>query len=149
MLNVKKILVPTDFSKSSDAALRKAGEIAEAFNSELVLLHVIPEQSSVLYSYLGSKASKELKEKLRRETEEMFKKQIESVLGDKNIKIDTVIKFGEPYHEILKLEEELGVNLVVIASHTKSFFEDVFFGSTTEKVVRRSKKSVLVVRELQ
>jgi nucleotide-binding universal stress UspA family protein len=149
MLNVKKILVPTDFSKSSDAALKKAGEIAEAFNSELILLHVIPEQSNVLYSYLGSKASKELKEKLKKETEEMFKKQVEDVLGDKKIKIDTIIKFGEPYHEILKLEEDLDVNLVVIASHTKSFFEDVFFGSTTEKVVRRSKKSVLVVRELQ
>lgn len=40
MFNVKKILVPTDFSEASDRALKKAVDIAEAFNAEIVLLHV-------------------------------------------------------------------------------------------------------------
>jgi len=148
MFNVKKILVPTDFSKSSDVALKKACDLSETFNAKIVLLHAIPEESSIVHSYLGDKASNDLKKRLVNDTEELFKKQIEKILGDKNIEIETVVKFGEPYYEILKTEKEYDVDLIVIASHTKSFFEDVFFGSTTEKVVRRSKRSVLVVRDL-
>jgi len=148
MYNLKKILVPTDFSKSSDMALKRAGDLAETFKAKVIMLHAIPEESSIVHSYLGDKASKDLKKRLVNDTEELFKKQIEKVLGDKDIEVETVVKFGEPYYEILRAEKEFDVDIIVISSHTKSFFEDVFFGSTTEKVVRRSKKSVLVVRDL-
>jgi nucleotide-binding universal stress UspA family protein len=148
MLSVKKILVPSDFSKSSDVALEKAADLAEKFDAKIVLLHAIPEESSIVHSYLGDKSSKELKKRLVNDTEELFKKQIEKVLSGRNVEVETVVKFGEPYYEILRLEKETDIDLIVIASHTKSFFEDVFFGSTTEKVVRRSKKSVFVVRQI-
>jgi nucleotide-binding universal stress UspA family protein len=148
MLSVKKILVPSDFSKSSDVALEKAVDLAEKFDAKIVLLHAIPEESSIVHSYLGDKSSKELKKRLVNDTEELFKKQIEKVLSGRNVEVETVVKFGEPYYEILRLEKETDIDLIVIASHTKSFFEDVFFGSTTEKVVRRSKKSVFVVRQI-
>jgi nucleotide-binding universal stress UspA family protein len=111
-------------------------------------LHAIPEESSIVHSYLGDKSSRELKKRLVNDTEELFKKQIEKVLSGRNVEVETVVKFGEPYYEILRLEKETDIDLIVIASHTKSFFEDVFFGSTTEKVVRRSKKSVFVVRQI-
>jgi nucleotide-binding universal stress UspA family protein len=148
MLSVNKILVPSDFSKSSDVALEKAADLAEKFDAKIVLLHAIPEESSIVHSYLGDKSSKELKKRLVNDTEELFKKQIEKVLSGRNVEVETVVKFGEPYYEILRLEKEADIDLIVIASHTKSFFEDVFFGSTTEKVVRRSKKSVFVVRQI-
>ena len=148
MLSVKKILVPSDFSKSSDVALEKAVDLAEKFDAKIVLLHAIPEESSIVHSYLGDKSSRELKKRLVNDTEELFKKQIEKVLSGRNVEVETVVKFGEPYYEILRLEKETDIDLIVIASHTKSFFEDVFFGSTTEKVVRRSKKSVFVVRQI-
>ncbi|MDK2793032.1 MAG: hypothetical protein PWQ25_1895 [Deferribacteres bacterium] len=148
MLSVNKILVPSDFSKSSDVALEKAADLAEKFDAKIVLLHAIPEESSIVHSYLGDKSSKELKKRLVNDTEELFKKQIEKVLSGRNVEVETVVKFGEPYYEILRLEKETDIDLIVIASHTKSFFEDVFFGSTTEKVVRRSKKSVFVVRQI-
>lgn len=148
MFNLKKILVPTDFSRQSDVALKKAGDLAETFKAKIILFHSIPEESSILHSYLGDKASEDLKKRHLDETENLFKKQVEKVLGDKDVEVEYIVKFGEPYYEILKTEKDFDVDLIVIASHTKSFFEDVFFGSTTEKVVRRSKKSVLVVRDL-
>ncbi|WP_303700291.1 universal stress protein [Flexistipes sinusarabici] len=48
---------------------------------------------------------------------------------------------------MLNYETEAGTDLLVIASYSKSFIEEAFFGSTTEKVVRRSKCSVFVVRD--
>jgi nucleotide-binding universal stress UspA family protein len=146
MFNVKKILVPTDFSEASDRALKKAVDIAEAFNAEIVLLHVKMIDVAIIEQYLSEEVIKEINEETVRNIEEDFKKQIEKC-GKGNVKITTCIKEGVAYNEILKAEKEFDVDLVVIASHTKSFFEDVFFGSTTEKVVRRSKKSVLVVRD--
>jgi nucleotide-binding universal stress UspA family protein len=76
-----------------------------------------------------------------------MEEQVERIIGNKKIKVNYVIKRGIPYHEILKYEEEAGADLVVIASHSKSKIEEAFFGSTTEKVVRRSKVSVFVVRD--
>lgn len=148
MLNVKKILVPTDFSENAELAFKRAVEIAEVFNSELILLHAIPTENAMVSTYLGEKGSEELKKKLTEESNQMFSKLINKYVKDKKIKTSSVVKFGEPYNEILKYGEENDISLIVIASHTKSFFEDVFFGSTTEKVVRRSKKSVLVVRNI-
>lgn len=148
MLNVKKILVPTDFSENSELAFKRAVEIAEVFNSEVILLHAIPVENAMVSTYLGENGYEELKKKLTEESNQMFSKLINKFAQDKKIKVSSLIKFGEPYNEILKTEVEENIDLVVMASHTKSFFEDVFFGSTTEKVVRRSKKSVLVVRDL-
>lgn len=148
MLNVKKILVPTDFSENAELAFKRAVEIAEVFNSEVILLHAIPTENAMVSTYLGENGSEELKKKLTEESNQMFSKLINKYVKDKKIKTSFVVKFGEPYNEILKSEVEQNINLIVIASHAKSFFEDVFFGSTTEKVVRRSKKSVLVVRNI-
>lgn len=148
MLNVKKILVPTDFSENSELAFKRAVEIAEVFNSEVILLHAIPLENAMVSTYLSEISYEELKKKLTEESNQMFSNLINKYAQDKKIKVSSLIKFGEPYYEILKTEVEEDIDLVVMASHTRSFFEDVFFGSTTEKVVRRSKKSVLVVRDV-
>lgn len=99
-------------------------------------------------TYIGENGYEELKKKLTEESNQMFGNLINKYAQDKKIKVSSLIKFGEPYNEILKTEVEEDIDLVVMASHTRSFFEDVFLGSTTEKVVRRSKKSVLVVRDV-
>ncbi|MEF3254670.1 MAG: universal stress protein [Deferribacterales bacterium] len=145
MFNVNKIMVPTDFSEASYKALKKASDLAEVFNAEIYLLHVKNIDVALIEQYLSEDIIKELNEKAIKDLNESFEKQIKECVKS-GIKVNPVIKEGIAYQEILKAEGEFGVDLVVIASHTKTFFEDVLFGSTTEKVVRRSKKSVLVVR---
>ncbi|MGC9062568.1 universal stress protein [Calditerrivibrio sp.] len=146
MFNVKKILVPTDFSEASDNALKKAVDIAEAFNAEIILLHVKMMDVAIIEQYLSEELIKELNEATMKDINEKLNTQI-SKYSKPNIKITTAIKEGVSYNEILKAEIEYDIDLVVIASHSKTIFEDILFGSTTEKVVRRSKKSVLVVRD--
>jgi len=146
MYKTEKILVPTDFSEYSDKALVKAVDIAETFNSEIFLLHVIPDEVGISMAYLDNETQKELTERMEKESLKEMKKQAKKILNDKNLKVNYAIKRGVPYHEILNYETEAGTDLLVISSHSKSFLEEAFFGSTTEKVVRRSKCSVFVVR---
>jgi len=147
MYKTEKILVPTDFSEYSEKALKKAVDIAETFNSEIFLLHVIPDEVGISMAYLDSETQKELNERMEKESMKEMKKQAEKVLNGKNLKVNYSVKKGVPYHEILNYEAEAGTDLLVIASHSKSFIEEAFFGSTTEKVVRRSNCSVFVVRD--
>lgn len=146
MYKTTKILVPTDFSEYSDKAFKKAVDIAETFNSEIFLLHVIPDEVGISMAYLDNETQKELTERMEKESMKEMKKQTTKILGDKKIKVNYAIKRGVPYHEILNYENEVETDLLVIASHSKSFLEEAFFGSTTEKVVRRSNCSVFVVR---
>lgn len=146
MISIKKILVPTDFSDASNKAVSKASEIAEFFNAEIVLLHVKPNDTSFIEQYLTEELIQELNEKIDEDIQKNFEKQINES-AKQGVKITTAIKEGVPYQQIIKAEEDYNVDLVIIAPHNKTFFKDVFLGSTTEKVIKRSKKSVLLVRE--
>lgn len=147
MFKTEKILVPTDFTEFSDKALKKAKDIAETFNAEIFLLHVIPEDIGISTTFLSSETLNDIHQKMEKESMKAMEEQVKRIIGDTEIKINYVLKRGIPYHEILNYEEEAGADLVVIASHSKSKLEEAFFGSTTEKVVRRSKVSVFVVRD--
>ncbi len=147
MFKTEKILVPTDFTEFSDKALKKGLDIAETFNAEIFLLHVIPEDIGISSTFLDRETLDDIHQKMEMESMKEMEEQVERIIGNKKIKVNYVIKRGIPYHEILKYEEEAGADLVVIASHSKSKIEEAFFGSTTEKVVRRSKVSVFVVRD--
>ena len=56
------------------------------------------------------------------------------------------IERGIPFKEILRVEEEEGVSVIVIGSHGKSNVAEMLIGSVSEKVVRKSKKPVLVIK---
>jgi nucleotide-binding universal stress UspA family protein len=60
--------------------------------------------------------------------------------------VKTRIDKGVPFREILKAEQEEDISVVVIGSHGVSCIEEMFLGSCSEKVIRKSRKPVLVVR---
>jgi len=147
MIDVKKILVPTDFSKYSDKALSEALEIAETFNSKIYLVHVIRGETgfSIMETF-DEATQKKVHEQLEKKTETAFKNQIEKFpLSDKIEIIKEVVK-GVPYKEILEFQDKLDPDVLVIGAHGRSGFEEFFFGSTSEKIVRRATCSVLLVK---
>ena len=148
MIDIRRILVPTDFSKYSDKALSEALEIAETFDSEISLVHIIRGESgfSILESF-DEATQKKVREKLEKKTEVAFSKQIEKFPLSKKIKIKTNVSKGVPYKEILEFQKNINPDVIVVSAHGRSGFEDFFFGSTSEKIVRRATCSVLVVKE--
>ena len=144
----RKILYPTDFSDVSKIAIEYIRQLKDSGVEELLVLHVIDERGlhySYLYvldEYIGDEG---LKEKLKDEaTKELA--EIKNKLRDCGIKITSKIEFGVPLKEILKAEQKEDISIIIIGSHGKSNIEEMLLGSVSEKVVRKCKKPILVVK---
>ena len=138
----KKILVPTDFSASSKAALDYAAVIAEAFQSEIALIHVIDSLAySVTDTLIVVDHQAALKATAEALIDNLYKECIERGLSATKAVVD-----GTPYREIIKKAEAEQVDLIVMGTHGRTGFERLLLGSVAEKVVRMSSAPVLTVR---
>ena len=142
-VKLKKILVPVDFSECSAKALQYAIAFAEQFHASLTLAYVIE------INYGAGEAAIIDLEKTKREMIEEGKRKIATLARQtpKAIPTGTVVETGTPYDEIVRLTEELEIDLVIMSTHGRAGLKRFFIGSTTEKVVRHASCPVLVVRE--
>lgn len=141
VFELKKILVPVDFSSCSQKALHYAIPFAKKFGAELLLLHVV--EPLVLVG-----APEGMTEDVVESTEDVqnrLRGVRESVPAD--IATRTLVRAGSPHFEIIGVAKEFGVDLVILSTHGRTGLEHVLIGSTAERVVRRLGCPVLVVRE--
>lgn len=139
------ILVAVDFSDSSDNAFQMALSMARKFGAKLVILHVINEPVDLRGFYVPHISF----EKLEEEVEGGAKKMMESFCRQNIVNYDdfeTLIVSGLPYEEIIKHAGEQSADLIVLGTHGRTGLDHVLFGSTAEKVVRKSPYPVLTVR---
>ncbi len=145
MKDFSAILVAVDFSDSSDNAFQMALSLADKFDARLVILHVINEPVDLRGFYVPHISF----EKLEEEIEEGAKKMMESFCRQHISDFDnyeTLIVPGFPYEQIISQAENTGSELIVLGTHGRTGLDHVLFGSTAEKVVRKSKLPVLTVR---
>jgi nucleotide-binding universal stress UspA family protein len=143
----KKILYPTDFSDVSKKALEYIKKLKEAGTKEVILLHVIDEREIEHISHIpGIHMNAEELEGLREEGAKEGIRAIEAELKESGLDVKVRIERGIPLMDILRVEEEEGVSAIVIGSHGKSCVTEMFLGSVSENVIRKSKKPVLVIR---
>ncbi len=149
----KKILYPTDFSEIASKTIEVIGQLKGAGAEEVVVVHIIDRRTLDALLKLetetairtSSNTFKELKEKRIEQVEskmETLKKELES----KGFKVKTRVEIDIPFLGILKAEKEEDVSAIVIGSHGLSNIEEMFLGSVSEKVIRKAKKPVIVVK---
>ena len=146
MAGYKKILFPTAFSEFSDIALEHAVYIAKCSSAKLYLLHIVemflPDPNAVIGGYENVS---NLYEGLEKEAVERLKK-----LGQderlKDLNVETYVRLGKPFIEIIKFSKDFSVDCIVMGTHGQSAIEHALFGSTAEKVVRKSFCPVLTVK---
>ncbi len=145
MKKIATVLTAIDFSDSSDNAFQMALSMAKSFSAQLLVLHVINEPVDLRGFYVPHISF----EKLEDEIEEGAKKMMESFCR-LNIhdfeNYESLIVPGLPYEQIISQGEEKSADLIVLGTHGRSGLDHVLFGSTAEKVVRKSKIPVLTVR---
>ena len=147
MTAIKKILVPTDFSKFSDNALKQAVEMAKQNKAKIYLLHVIGVVQMCAVDYcLDQQTIDALDKKSIESSEELMQKQIKRVVPSKDVEIISYVKKGTPYEEILKEQENKKINLIVLATHGRTGLMSYLLGSVAEKVVRHASCAVFLVR---
>ncbi|MCU7495805.1 MAG: universal stress protein [Ignavibacteria bacterium] len=143
---IDKILVPVDFSEFSKNALHYAVQFArQSYAGKLYLIYVIepviyPADFSMGQVALPS-VELEVNSKAKEELENLARKEIPEGLG-----FETIIKTGKPFVEINETASEIDADLIIIASHGHSGVEQILFGSTAEKVVRKAPCPVLSLR---
>jgi universal stress protein A len=145
MFQPRKILVPTDFSNDSNAALRMALSIAATYQARIFLLHVISKQSLADYCLDQNLVDRFLNESIVFSNEKL-QEVIDKNQQRGNIKVIPDIRNGQPYEEILKEASDRKIDLIVIASHGKTGLQKYFIGSVTEKVMKEAKCPVLLIR---
>ncbi|KIM09749.1 MAG: universal stress protein UspA [Sulfurovum sp. FS06-10] len=142
---MKRILVPTDFSKHAEYALKVAAQIAKKNNGEIFLVHMLELPTS------GNDAlstAHELPELM------LFKnaaiKKLDTLMDADfldDVKISKIIQFEMAFDGIVKNGKEHNVDLIVMGSHGAKGFQEMFIGSNAEKVVRNSEVPVLIIKK--
>ncbi len=142
---IRSILVPIDFSIHSKNALKYAVPLAEKFGASLHLVYVVEPTIYPADLGFGQVVLPGVEEELREKGEGELDALMHREIGNR-LKATTVVRTGNPHQEILREAEERGVDLIVVATHGHSGVEHMLFGSTADRIVRRSKVPVLTIR---
>lgn len=143
----KHILVPTDGSKLSDAAVKEAVGLAKLLGAKVTLLHVVPEQIWPVYAESAVLVESYSRNELRAESKRQAEVLLEKAAKKAGVAVNTVQLFSDvPYEAIIKTAAKQKCDLIVMSSHGRKGFAGFLLGSETQKVLTHSKVPVLVVR---
>ena len=146
-MELRKILVPTDYSPHAQRALEWAGSLAATYQAEIVLLHVVPPASAMWAPDVEAerRIEKELAQ-LGTRTEERLKAEA-STLRQQVREVLPLVIHGQPFMEICEVAKGHAVDLIVMGTHGRTGIDHVLLGSVAERVVRHAPCPVLTVRE--
>jgi nucleotide-binding universal stress UspA family protein len=137
-MNAKKILFPTDFSHTGDAALEYATSLAENWGAKLFIVHV--EEHPLAYGggemYYGV---------LEPDTEAL-RKMLEAVVPKGKVAYEHHLLMGEPAQAVVDFAREKDVDLIVLGTHGRSGLTRLVMGSVAEAIVRSAHCPVLTVK---
>jgi len=138
VFHLKEILVPVDFSSCSKKALLYAIPFAKQFYSRITLVHVAPYAIQPPEAILAEA-----------QTTDAERKALDDLVHEisNSVKVQTIVRAGNPATEIVELAKESQTDLIVLSTNGRSGLAHVILGSTAEKVVRHAPCPVLVVRE--
>jgi nucleotide-binding universal stress UspA family protein len=142
----KRILVGSDFSSDSILAVQYGLSLAQEFQSDLHLVHVIPPIHKNLPKHVietRERFQQDFREELLEKLKDMVPKEAFNWCTPK-----MTLLAGDPHEELIKYAVVQGMDLIVLGVRGHSLVETLFVGSTTDRVVRRSLCPVLTVRPI-
>ena len=144
-LELKNLLVATDFSRHSELALQYGLSLAQEYQSELHLLHVIT----------GARSSEAEISWTSQDTEGPYhaaaRRLHESVPAEVHLWSDVThaVREGKAYREIVSYAVEKDIDLICIGAHGEGFTLGTLFGTNTDRVLRQAPCPILVTRTTQ
>jgi len=146
MIDLKEILVATDFSEPSDAALNYGRALARHFDARLHVLHVV---QNVELQAFGDGYAAAMPE-LQADIDEAARKQLERLLIDNDEKplrtMPVIMRSGMPAAAIVEYANAHGIDVIVMGTHGRGALAHLLMGSVAERVVRTAPCPVLTVR---
>ncbi|HZT59518.1 MAG TPA: universal stress protein [Pyrinomonadaceae bacterium] len=146
-MEIRTILLPTDFSEFARGATPVAAEFARLLGARVICLHVVePVVAPVSWTPTGEPLPVA---DFGGQLDEAAARELPAFTRDEELEgleVEELVTHGEPASEIVRVAEERGVGLIVISSHGRTGLGRIIFGSTAESVVRRAHCPVLVVK---
>jgi nucleotide-binding universal stress UspA family protein len=141
-LQLKRIVVPVDFSDCSARGLDYAIGLAQLFGARLALLNVIQLHHDLppVVIYSNSKINR-----WAREVAEAHMADLARATDFGGVKFETEIKMGSPAQKVCRYASKAGADLIVTSTHGRTGLQHVLIGSVAEQMVRYAKSPVLVV----
>ena len=130
MIHVKKIMVPVDFSEPSKKAVNYGLSLASEFKSRLVLTHIAAFDTAIY-----DKAKMQMLQLIPAD----YRDQLD---------FEIIVKAGDIRQELLAIVDESEIDLVVMGSRGRSYFERMLLGSVTERLLRKLHVPILTVSHL-
>jgi universal stress protein A len=143
-MNIKSILVPTDFSHYNDAALDYASRLAAESGAKLHLVHIHDTRELTTSMGVASTIYVDAWQKERSRAEEQLKVLVPTVV---DVAYEHHSLQGVPDAEIVEFAKEHEIDLIVMSSHGRSGLTRLVMGSVAENVMRHAPCPVLIVKQ--
>jgi nucleotide-binding universal stress UspA family protein len=143
-MQIRRLLVATDFSPASLKAVQYGVSFAKQFGATVCLLHVVETAPFIsdLANVPLAMSETEVARSAQKKLATLAEAEIEEL-----VPVDTRVRVGKAFQEIVSAAKELNSDLIIIATHGYTGLKHAFLGSTAERVVRHAPCPVLVVRE--
>ena len=154
---IKRILCATDLSDNSAYVLRYAMNSAKKHDAGIIFLYVLEPLSTaanaITLPFLNAAQEKKISEERIAYVKDRIKKQLK-IFCEKELKTDPEcagraesieLCEGFPAEMILRKAEELNCDAIVMGTHGKGFIRNTFLGSTSKRVLRRTRKPVFII----
>lgn len=155
---IKNILYATDLSQNARFAFGYAASLANRYDAQITILHVLEELSPTTMLLIGDIVGEKRWSSLRSEKEQEVIASIQKSLEDFTATFcretpqcpftvnQIIVETGHPVGRIIATAEAIDAGMIVMGSHGQGMLEQVVIGSTSRRVLRRCKKPVLVIR---
>jgi nucleotide-binding universal stress UspA family protein len=141
-----RIVVPIDFSDSSEPAWALAQRLARALGSEIVLAHVLVEAPLYGEGPLTMDRTRQVLAETRTWAAQQLDRRA-AVATANGLAVRTALRTGSPYREIVDLATDERADLVILGTHGRGGLIRAVLGSVADRVVRLAPCAVLTVRQ--
>jgi nucleotide-binding universal stress UspA family protein len=147
-MQIKTILVATDFSDDADAAIETGIELAKTFGAKVELFHAFHVDIPAIYAGFGGDFAKpqDVLEPIRQAAEAAMDQLVERV-SSKDVEVQGRVAMDYASRAILDEAERVLADMVVLGTRGLTGLEHLVLGSTAERVIRMAKCPVLTVKK--
>ena len=149
-MEIKKMVVPVDFSELTPGLIDYASDLAKTFKAKIYLIHITqPSQLAEMFGDLEVGMPIVSQPDIIDQIQNAAKTQLSKLgknLADKGIEVEASVLMGVHHAEIIQFAETRKADLIVIGSHGRGGWQHFVLGSVAEKVARKSPIPVLIYK---
>jgi len=136
----RRILVAIENSAADRTILTHVSALATLTGAQLLLVHVADGWAARNFDQLKLRESEEMK------SDRSYLDQLREELEGRGLQVETRLAMGDPATELIKVSEEVGVDLIAMSTHGHRFVKDIILGATVDRVRHLVKVPVLLLR---